>query len=211
MSCVRSLLCLFVSASLLQAHSTVIVQGGTAWYVPDGSSIAVQADQLIRLAGGGPVDPPIDPPPNPNPTELEQLSSQWKTKVVIYDKRQAHRQGMMAMHSVLAEQVDAGKFSDIDQLEESTVILRDLILGGDKSKWAEWYGPIGVYLGANVLSLDEAAPANRSIAAGLEVGNEAIDPGWIRLIEIIIEALGEGTIPPIMLALIKVLLEILGG
>ena len=208
MSCARFLLCLFVSASLLQAQSVVIVQGAKAWYVPDGSSIALQADRLIRLAGGGPEDPP---PPPPNPTELQRLSSLWPVMVATYDKRNAHRQGLMATYSVLAGRIDAGAFSDLDQLKSQTIALRDLVLGGDKSKWSEWYAPIGVYLGANVSSIDEAAPAYRAIAAGLEVEGEAIDSGWVKVIEIIIDLLGEGVIPPTMLALIRILLEILGG
>ena len=212
MLCVRSLLLLSFLCVSVQAQSVVIVQGGRAWYVLDGSLIAVPADRLIRLAGGGPVDPPTDPPTDPPEiSELERLSSLWPEQVSPYEKRDAHRQGLQATYSVLGTQAAEGKFSDLGQLQQSTVTLRDLVLGGDKLKWAEWYQPIGAYLATSVSSVAEAALAYPEISAGLEVEGEAIGPGWVKVIEFVIEALGEGALPPRMLALIKLLLSTLGG
>ncbi len=217
MSCVRSLLLLALCCSAARAQSVVTVQGEKGWYTPAGSSRGIPVSRVIYLGGGNgpvdPTDPPIDPPVDPptDPTELQQLSSMWATKVSPYPKRDSHRQGQMASFFVLADRVDAGSFSDLDEVGGAEQFLRELVLGEDKEKWSEWYAPIGVYLVANVSSIDEVSPAYRSIAAGLAVPGEAIGDGWIGLIEAIIDALGEGTIPPFMMALIRILLGVLGG
>lgn len=211
MSCVRCLLLvLFVCASL-RAETVVIIQGGKAWYVPAGSSVAIPADRVIRLAGNGPIDPtdpPVDPP---NEGELEQLSSAWKVKVAPYSKRNHHRLGLMATYSVLGQQAADGEFSDLADLQERTRQTYDLLLGDDKERWSEWYAPIGEYLGVNVLSLDDVPPAYAGISAGLEVPGEAIGPVWAIVIKLIIGMLGDGDIDPKMLALIMLLLDALAG
>ena len=210
MSCVRSfLLVLFVCASL--PADMVILQGGKAWYLADGETIAVPVD-LIRLVGPGP-DDPIDPPTDPpNEGELEQLSSDWVLKVVPYLKRDHHRQGLMTTYAVLGQQAADGEFSDLVELQERFYQTRDLLLGVDKDRWREWYAPIEVYLDANAQSVDQAAVAYSEISAGLEVkGSEAIGPVWAIVIRMIIQMLGDGNINPEMLALIMALLDALAG
>ncbi len=214
MSCVRSLLLLVFCCASVPAD-TVILRGSQAWYLEDGKTVAQPVAEVIRLGGPvdptDPTDPPVDPIDPPNVSELELLSSTWVTKVTLYSKRDSHRQGLMAMYGVLADQVDAGSFSDLVELAERSREIQTLILGADKSRWVSWGNDINAYLDAHLSSLDGAAPAYRAVSAGLEVPGEAIDSGWVKLIEIIIEALGEGVIPPVMLALIRILLEILGG
>ena len=214
MSCVRSLLLVSFVCALLPAD-TVILQGGKAWYLADGATIAVPVDSLIRL--GGPIPPtdptdPTDPPTDPpNEGELEQLSSAWRVKVDPYPKRDHHRQGLHAMYSVLASQADAGEFSDLDELKERESEVASLLLGSDELKWNEWYAPIRVYLGANVSSVADAAVAFPEISAGLEVVGEAIGPVWAIVIKLIIQMLAGGDIDPKMLALIMLLLDALAG
>lgn len=219
MSCVRSLLLVSFVCASLRAETVLIIQGGKSWFVPDGSSVGVLVDRVVRLGGNGPVDP-TDPPTDP-PTDgdLERLSSAWVVKVAPYELRDHHRQGLMATYSVLGQQAADGKFSSLAELQKRTKETYNLLLGVeqgsetsvDKERWREWFRPIEVYLGANVRSVEQAVPAYSEIAAGLEIEDEAIGPVWTIVIRMIIQFLGEGTIPPAMLALIMALLDTLAG
>lgn len=202
MSCVRSLLLVLFVAFSVRAETVVIIQGTQAWYLPDGSSIAQSVDRLIQLGGGQPI---------PNGSELRQLSSTWTSKVSSYEKRNHHRKGLQTMYSVLGKQAADGVFSDLEQLQKRTQQTRDLILGPDKSKWDPWGQPIAVYLAEHVSSVAEASVSYLEISAGLDVPGEAIGLGWTEVVEIIIKLLGEGPISPQMLALIKILLNLLAG
>jgi len=212
MRCLRtklSLLLLCLVSCAVGAESVVILKGGQAWYVASDTSTAVKVDRVITITNGGPSDP--DPPP-PNGSELKQLASTWKTKVAEYSKRDVHRQALSAAYLVLAEQVqgDGSPYDDLPQLNEATVKLRDLILGGDKSRWNEWGRDVGSYLSDNVDTLDEAAVAYLEIAAGLET-TEAIGPIVMVIIQLVLSLIGQGEIDAKVLELIKLLLSLIGG
>ena len=215
MSCVRSsLLVLFVCA-VSRAETVVILQGGKAWLLPDGSSVGIPI-AIVRLPGDGPGPIPPNPDP-PNEGELEQLSSDWVSKVMPYSKRAHHRQGLQATYSVLGKQAADGEFSSLAELQERTKATYNLLLGVvspaetsvDKERWREWFKPIEVYLGANVRSVEQAVPAYSEITAGLEVPGDAIGPGWVAFIKFVINLLGQGDISPVMIELIQAILNAL--
>ena len=204
----------------LHAESVVFIEADKAgkvvkaWYWPSKSLTAVSVDRIVPVVGG-PLDPldPVDPvdPSDPNDSELKKLSSTWPVKVEMYDKRNTHRRGLSAMYIVLSKRQQDGGFSNVAQMQTVTLEFRNLILAGDKVKWDPWGSDIGVYLSDHVSSLDEAGDAYLDIAAGLE-SPEAISGFLMKIIEAVLDGLldGDGG-NPIMMTLIKLILELLGG
>lgn len=199
------LLFLLFSSSLLCAESVLILQGNTAWYAPSSSSVAMKVDRVIRISGGGPVDPPIDPNP-PNGSPLVAISATWRVKVDPYQERDQHRQLLQVTYRSLGEQVEAGSFTNMAQLQAVTEAAVSTVLGSSKPKWDLWGKGVGDYLLANVKSLDAAGAAYLDVAKGLTLDGEAIGPFLTAIITMLIKELIGGDLDPKFLELILSLL-----